>query len=760
MSIHNPHHADASTVFEAASAWAKRCLVEDGSMFADGELWTGDLLREVQHHFIGNIEAQGDGFVDKLARQMADASPDAKRLMAELLWVMMLFPSNVGAASKRNLVRTVWSWSGSDLDTAQPRLGDDVLGGLGSGGVGFNNHRWREIRFMLDAMLDAKRRTREERADLLASSWAFAEWLDRIPDEGNRQLKLMLPHLLFPDTFDRIGSHSELGRVLVGLGHVDWPTFHRMGKTDRDRALLDLRQRLEEERGGPIDFYDDDIRPRWQVERPADEPGVAMPSSSPPVPADTIEISTAHRYWIAGATWDGEDLTPRFREEGVWRNGWEDRFSDLVREMRLGDRIAIKSSFVQRRDLRFDNRDVPVSTNRIKATGTIVANPGDGLMVEVDWDPPASPRDWYFYTFRQTLAELDPADESARLLIAFLFHGAAQDYAWWLARPYYAARYAGREPGDFPVVADARDDDAADDLGPAYDAASIIDDGCFLPIVELERMLAILRAKRNVVLQGPPGTGKTWLARRLAQAMVGTSGKHAQDRVRVVQFHPSLSYEDFVRGWRPTSEGRLELVDGAFMRAVEAARSDPDPFVLVIEEMNRGNPAQILGEVLTLIEATKRRPDEALELAYVRYAGERVHVPDNLHIIGTMNLADRSLALVDMALRRRFAFIQLEPRLDEAWRVWAARRGGIDDDVLDLVETRLRALNDEITGDRALGEQFRVGHSFVTPDGPVGDARAWFRKIVETEIGPLLDEYWFDDDGRATAARAALLEGL
>ena len=156
-----------------------------------------------------------------------------------------------------------------------------------------------------------------------------------------------------------------------------------------------------------------------------------------------------------------------------------------------------------------------------------------------------------------------------------------------------------------------------------------------------------------------------------------------------MQFHPSLAYEDFVRGWRPAGNGRLELVDGIFMQAIQAAESEPDrPFVLVIEEINRGNPAQIFGEMLTLLEDSKRRRSEAMELAYRREPGERVHIPGNLYIIGTMNVADRSLAIVDLALRRRFAFINLEPRFGDPWRAWCEHRG-IESSVLTEIENRM-----------------------------------------------------------------------
>ena len=240
-------------------------------------------------------------------------------------------------------------------------------------------------------------------------------------------------------------------------------------------------------------------------------------------------------------------------------------------------------------------------------------------------------------------------------------------------------------------------------------------------------------------------------------------GQRDERKLRPLQFHPNMSYEDFVRGWRPTGDGKLSLTDGPFMEMVNAALKAPSSkFVVVIEEINRGNPAQILGEMLTLLEADKRTPTEALELCYRRKDGERVYIPDNLYVIGTMNIADRSLALVDVALRRRFAFVELEPKLGKTWRAWVTGRCGIDSVLLDEIEKRILALNEQIAADTSLGRQFRIGHSYVTP--PLGsqitNAHDWFVQAVETKIGPQLDEYWFDAIDRAKEARKRLLEGL
>jgi len=293
-----------------------------------------------------------------------------------------------------------------------------------------------------------------------------------------------------------------------------------------------------------------------------------------------------------------------------------------------------------------------------------------------------------------------------------------------------------------------------------YSIDNITADGCFLPQSKIKTILKRLQAKKNIILQGPPGTGKTWLAKRLAFALIG---QRDDSKIKAVQFHPNLSYEDFIRGWRPSGEGKLTLVDGPFMEMIDNALKDPDSkHVIVIEEINRGNPAQVFGEMLTLLETDKRAPDEALELSYKRESGERIYIPSNLYVIGTMNIADRSLALVDLALRRRFAFIDLQPTLGKAWHDWVQDKNGIAAEFLYEIEKRINALNDEISKDASLGAQFQIGHSYVTPANSIDimDAKEWFSEVIETEVGPLLDEYWFDDPEKSQKTQKRLTEGL
>ena len=730
----------------------------------------------------------------------------------------------------------------------------------------------------------------------------------------------------------------------------------------------------------------------------------------------------AQANWFVGASYGGnDDQMPRFLAEGIWENGYDDKLLDVVRSMRPGERIAIKSSYTRKHGLPFDSRGRAVSVMGIKAVGTITENLNDGKRVKVNWAKVEPVREWYFYTHRATIWRVLPGEWMNEALIAFAFEGKPQDVDRFRNEPFWRERYgttspekqrfewtdfyeavaekllahaddrtpliegiheiASRVPGltylqdkfpdgtsgplrdicpfttmgtfnrsmtdanrktiaselakllgvtvpvppsfeGIPVLnnqrswffayADKRgagdidalwkvfvaaskmvdgdqldtrdafiraydeatqvwgvawnlstglywahpwefltldsqsrhyinkrlglnvaisgqqgpcdgraylkllDDlrsrfgedgypvhsfpdlslaswmykDPVDEPVPAgdigtnagaeqetegevreafqvaapivpYSVEDILKDGCFLERAEIDRLLDRLRTKKNLILQGPPGTGKTWLAKRLAFALMGQKD---DSKVRAVQFHPNLSYEDFVRGWRPTGEGKLSLADGVFMEAIKAASKEPSSkFVVVIEEINRGNPAQIFGELLTLLEAGKRTPSEALELCYPDADGKRrpVHIPENLYVVGTMNIADRSLALVDLALRRRFAFVGLEPRLGQVWRDWVVKNCAVDPGLVADIERRIAELNDQIAADARLGKQFRIGHSYVTPAHRLeaGDTKKWFQQVVETEIGPLLDEYWFDAPDEAQKAIARLTQG-
>ena len=294
---------------------------------------------------------------------------------------------------------------------------------------------------------------------------------------------------------------------------------------------------------------------------------------------------------------------------------------------------------------------------------------------------------------------------------------------------------------------------------PSFEPADVLEAGAFLDLSEVERLLRRLRTKKNIILQGPPGTGKSFLARLLAFALIG---RRDPGCIESVQFHPSTSYEDFVRGYRPTEKaGAFALKDGPFLSACERARRHPESVqVLLIDEINRANLSQVFGELFLLLEGDKRSADYAVTPLYPRSNQERLFVPPNLYVVGTMNIADRSLALVDFALRRRFAFMTLAPRFDKPrFRNWLQDRQMPSSLVSRIVE-RMRSLNQDIADDSTLGPAFQIGHSFFCPSGDnfseLGDE--WYTEIIETEIGPLLDEYWYDNLSKSTAALESLLE--
>ena len=271
----------------------------------------------------------------------------------------------------------------------------------------------------------------------------------------------------------------------------------------------------------------------------------------------------------------------------------------------------------------------------------------------------------------------------------------------------------------------------------------------FLDEATFREILGVLSRKKNIILQGPPGTGKSFIAQRIAYAKIGAKDP---TRVETIQFHQSYSYEDFMQGYRPNENGEFDLRNGIFYEFCKKAQRDPDNiYVFIVDEINRGNLSKIFGELMLLIENDKRGPNFAVSLTYAKSTEDRFYIPENLYLIGTMNTADRSLAMVDYALRRRFCFFDLEPQFNHPqFRLYLSKKGVLTD-VIDKILDRMGDLNAQIASDtKNLGPCYRIGHSFFCPskDDILLDSQ-WYQLIIRHEIAPLIREYWFDEPEKA-----------
>ena len=263
----------------------------------------------------------------------------------------------------------------------------------------------------------------------------------------------------------------------------------------------------------------------------------------------------------------------------------------------------------------------------------------------------------------------------------------------------------------------------------------------FLSSKEFSKIIELLRRKKNIILQGPPGVGKTFIARKIAYEMLGFRNDF---NIEMVQFHQSYSYEDFIQGLRP-GKGGFELKNGVFFNFCQKALAHPEKsFFFIIDEINRGNLSKIFGELMMLIEPDKRKEKFALKLTYSEDEFDKFHIPENLHIIGTMNTADRSLAIVDYALRRRFAFITLWPVFGDAFQFFLKGKGHSEKVIQHIVQACKR-VNEEISKDLNLGAGFQIGHSYFCTYTGSSDEESWLNDVVAFEIKPLLEEIWFDD---------------
>lgn len=315
--------------------------------------------------------------------------------------------------------------------------------------------------------------------------------------------------------------------------------------------------------------------------------------------------------------------------------------------------------------------------------------------------------------------------------------------------------YLAQKYNDIPGL-DASDGTEADISGEGriagepYDLACALKD-LFMPESQVLACVELLKRKKNVILQGAPGTGKTFVAKRLAYLLME---RKDNSRVQMVQFHQSLTYEDFVQGYKPSTDGGFRLENGTFHKFVSAALSKPEiPFVFIIDEINRGNLSKVFGELMMLIEHDKRRSEFAIPLSYCSDPEATFYVPKNVHLIGTMNTADRSLSMVDYALRRRFSFVELAPGFESQAFTDCLVSAGASNTLIADIRHRMKLLNAMISSDDTnLGRGYQIGHSYFVPNEGQQASAEWLDHILVYEIKPLVEEYYCDDSVQRTAA--------
>ena len=603
--------------------------------------------------------------------------------MAELLWALFLFPSNIGADTKRDGVVRVWGWSGDSLDPGHPMLTDEVFDGIGSGGMGVNTNRWREIGYLVGLGQAIKAVPPAERAALFDDYDRYMDWMQTVPQEGDRQFRHMLRYFLFPERVERMSSNGDRLRVLKGFGIAEPRVTRKWSDRQLDDALLKLRGTLEERYGTrDLDFYVAPLRNEWQKpnDPPSEEPDNEDIGDEVKEPLTTYgRVGGSARNLIlygppgTGKTWRLQQMFSAYTDQpaDLDRTTWE-----LQLVARYGWRAVIAAAVA---DMHAPIKVSDLETHpliRAKATQRKRMN---GVRSSL-WG----------YMQEHTIPTSTTVNVSSRRA-PYIFDK-TEESLWFL-------------------VADWEEQDSeATDLLKAWKSG--------------------------------PGVETT-----------------AAKRYRVVTFHPSYSYEDFVIGLRPFVSGDegsdsagFRMMDGVFKQACEEARSNPGKrYALFIDEINRANIAKVFGELITLIEPDKRaRYDKSGMLVAgmeVQLPGtgvqdgadERFGVPENLDIIGTMNTADRSIALLDIALRRRFEFREIAPE----YGILDRRVEGVD------LGRLLRAINDRL---EFLADRDRmIGHAYFVGVKSLDDLRRAFLG----QVIPLLQEYFFDDWSRVELVLSA-----